>query len=174
MGGRPVSDIFDMFGGEDEEKPVALVAPKKVVTKVAAEVVTTVAVEPPPADTGPRIQPCGHWDWYSAEEHAVSQAKGHCCPGGQQRIVPNWHRLSGQYLRPVPKHVRRSVDHPGGLCCDSEGFYIGEVLNDCQRRLDDRRCIFHRPVVVVPTTTEELEPEPPKVSYKQRQLKKKG
>jgi hypothetical protein len=38
MGGRPVSDIFDMFGGEDEEKPVAVVAPKKVVTQVAVEV----------------------------------------------------------------------------------------------------------------------------------------
>ena len=153
-----MSDIFDMFGGGDEE-----VAPKPVPVPVSID-----------AGTGPRMQPCGHWDWFTQEEHAVALAHGHCCPGGQQKVVPNWNRLSGPYVRPVPKHVRRSADRPGGLCCDSEGFYIGEVLNDCLRRSDDRRCVFHRPKPPPPAVVEVEEPEPPKVSYKQRQLKKKG
>jgi hypothetical protein len=39
-----------------------------------------------PTGSTPVILPCGHTDWFRAEEHEEARAAGFCCRGGQKKM----------------------------------------------------------------------------------------
>lgn len=101
---------------------------------------------------GPEMPECGHTNWYTAAENEAARAAGHCCRGGQQKVVPCFRSLRGKYRRPVPVTSRRTVEKERtggfpGLCCDDGGYYIGGVGNDCLRWRPEGTspCRAHRP-----------------------------
>jgi len=105
--------------------------------------------EPPPPPKngrcGPKMFDCGHWNW--GGDHASAHKEGKCCANWSQQ--PSWQDLKGEYLRPLPMNVRRTqhkTDHPGfpGYCCDSKGYYVGGIGNNCRFNKSKRkRCPVH-------------------------------
>ena len=82
---------------------------------------------------GPKLYSCGHFDWYTVEQHAEAQAKGRCCAGAERSGHVDW-RVAG-LIKPVPAIQRRVAGGKSGysgLCCNSEGYYIGGIGNDCR------------------------------------------
>lgn len=94
---------------------------------------------------GPKMFDCGHWAW--GGDHASARKEGKCCAGWQQ--CPSWPDLKGDYLRPLPMNQRRThhkTEHPGfpGYCCDSKGYYIGGLGNNCRfNKTKRKRCPVH-------------------------------
>jgi len=105
--------------------------------------------EPPPPPkngrVGPKLFDCGHWNW--GGDHASARKEGKCCAGWKQQ--PSWPDLKGDYVRPLPMNQRRTqhkTDHPGfpGYCCDSKGYYIGGIGNNCRwNKAKRKRCPVH-------------------------------
>ncbi len=105
---------------------------------------------------GAEVLDCGHTNWYTTTENEAAREAGHCCRGGQQKVVPCWRSLRGKYVRPIPLSARRTREKERaggfpGLCCDDAGFYIGGVGNDCLRWRPEGTspCQAHRPEQVV-------------------------
>lgn len=96
---------------------------------------------PLPEDwTPPSYMDCGHLSWNLQED---------TCEGCEQKHPPSWRHLKGSFIRPVPVSARRTKlkEATGGfpgLCCNSEGIYIGGDFNDC-RRTGTERCEVHQP-----------------------------
>jgi hypothetical protein len=92
----------------------------------------------PIKDDPPVMQDCGHFNW-RVDDNGNCQA----CAEGRP---PNWSYVKD---KPVPKGRRRTKEKEDslgfqGLCCDpNTGHYIGDHLNDCRRRSDDKRCVVH-------------------------------
>jgi len=82
---------------------------------------------------GPPLYLCGHFGWYKVEQHIAAQAKGLCCAGAERSGHVDW-RVAG-LIKPVPVSQRRIAGGKSGysgLCCNSEGYYIGGIGNDCR------------------------------------------
>lgn len=96
--------------------------------------------------TGPRLLPCGHFDWFKEGDHIKARAEGKCCAGWKQQR--QW-RVAGLTM-PVPENQRRSLSRSSsgwqGLCCDPKtGLYIGGVGNDCRHYHEGKeRCVVHQ------------------------------
>lgn len=87
----------------------------------------------------PTFMDCGH-------SNAWLEPDG-TCRACTMKVAPNWMKLRGAFLRPIPVDMRRTtrkIDQGGfeGYCCDREGYYIGGIFNDC-RRTDGSRCEVH-------------------------------
>jgi hypothetical protein len=88
----------------------------------------------------PVFRDCGHLLW---EENSDTE-----CAGCKEKRAPSWRHLKGEFIRPVPKSLRRTKDKISmggfpGLCCHpSTGLYIGGPSNDC-RYTGDQRCEIH-------------------------------
>jgi hypothetical protein len=95
---------------------------------------------------------CGHLNWSSDAENEAARAEGFCCKGGQNKLPFSYQMLKGEFVRPVPKHLQRTVEkeqsmgYPG-LCCDPEtGLYIGGITNNCRRTNPEGPwCVVHQP-----------------------------
>jgi hypothetical protein len=174
-----MSDIFELFGLEENEPPVQPPKPPKPPTRVepAPPVQELPAAVEPPA---PRAEPtavvryldCGHMNWYKDEKNEQARAEGRCCANQGQPL--SWTHLKGAYARPLPKSQRRTAekDHGFGFpgyCCDADGWYIGGIGNDCRfYSPDERRCTMH--TVVPRQKVGEKTPEPVTVAVEPDEL----
>jgi hypothetical protein len=94
---------------------------------------------PPPEDwEPPSFMDCGHLDCCLIDGTCTDCEKGR---------PPSWRHLRGEFIRPIPTGLRRTRAKEAmggfpGLCCDTDGLYIGGTFNDC-RRTGDARCEVH-------------------------------
>lgn len=108
----------------------------------------TVATPTPPTTmigSGPPLYSCGHFGWYKVGQHDEARAKGLCCAGAERSGHVDW-RVAG-LVKPVPVSQRRVAGGKigySGLCCNSEGYYIGGIGNDCRHYHQGQdRCAEH-------------------------------
>lgn len=129
-------DIVD-FDEEDEEDPETEVR----VEQPATIVIPRIYKEPEDWDP-PHYMDCGHSALFLDPEDN--------CTGCEKKVGRNWRYVQGDFAAPVPVPTRRTQEKTAmggfpGLCCDSEGMYIGGLHNDC-RRSGATRCSVHATV----------------------------
>jgi len=102
---------------------------------------------PPTVSNPPFYRDCGHMSWWSEKD---AEGKEHCT-GCKKKMPVSWQDLKGEFVRPLPVAIRRSIEREGlpgfpGYCCDDEGFYIGGFTNNCTWKNPDKTkwCSYHR------------------------------